>query len=95
MECLSRGDLLRAYKVASFTEDTIRYFIAEMVCGLQFLHSKGIIHRDLKPENILLGDDGHIKIADFGLAKMGVTQFNRTKECKGTPGYQAPEVRYL
>ncbi|XP_077323213.1 uncharacterized protein LOC143956920 [Lithobates pipiens] len=77
---------------APFPGGTIRYFIAEMICGLQFLHSRTIIHRDLKPGNILLDDSGHIKIADFGLAGVGVTEFRRIRGQTGTPGYLAPEV---
>lgn len=73
----------------------ISYFIAEMICGLQFLHSKEIVHRDIKPENILLDDAGHIKIADFGLSVAGVTESKRTEGRAGTRMYMAPEVRYI
>jgi serine/threonine protein kinase len=44
-------------------------YVAEIVLGLEYLHSKGIIHRDLKPENILIDSSGHLKIIDFGLSK--------------------------
>lgn len=50
--------------------ETCRFFIAEIVLALEFLHSNNISHRDLKPENILLDEKYHIKICDFGEAKV-------------------------
>lgn len=47
----------------------IRQMSKEIVLGVDFLHSHRIVHRDLKPQNLLVTSDGHIKIADFGLAK--------------------------
>lgn len=52
-----------------FTEQEIVFYASEIILAIEYLHSKRIIYRDLKPENILLGQDGHIKLADFGLAK--------------------------
>jgi serine/threonine protein kinase len=53
------------------------------------LHSKEIVYRDLKPENIMIGDDGYLKMIDFGFAKI-VTK--RTFTICGTPEYIAPEI---
>ena len=52
-----------------FTESEVRFFAAEIILALEYLHSKKILYRDLKPENVLISRDGHIKLADFGLSK--------------------------
>eukprot|EP00079_Xenopus_tropicalis_P034228 XP_017947999.1 PREDICTED: protein kinase C delta type-like [Xenopus tropicalis] len=72
-----------------------RFYTAEMVIALQFLHSNGIIHRDLKPENILVDNDGHIKICDFGLAAEEMFAGKEISGLGGTPGYRAPEILSL
>lgn len=53
-----------------FSENDTKFYIAEVLLGLQTLHSNNFIHRDLKPENLLLDLKGHIHFADFGLTKM-------------------------
>uniref|UniRef100_A0A4W4DQX4 3-phosphoinositide-dependent protein kinase 1 n=1 Tax=Electrophorus electricus TaxID=8005 RepID=A0A4W4DQX4_ELEEL len=64
------GELLRYIrKIGSFDEACTRFYSAEIVCALEYLHSVGVIHRDLKPENILLNEEMHIQITDFGTAK--------------------------
>jgi serine/threonine protein kinase len=50
-------------------EKISKFLIAELILGIKCLHQKGILFRDLKPENILVDIDGHIRLADFGLAK--------------------------
>ncbi|KAM4038428.1 protein kinase C delta type-like [Anomaloglossus baeobatrachus] len=69
-----------------------RFYAAELVCGIQHLHSKGVIHRDLKPSNILVAATGHIKIADFGLALLNIYGDRTATEYAGTPGFIAPEM---
>jgi serine/threonine protein kinase len=45
--------------------DLVRYYAAEIISALEFLHTKKIIHRDLKPENILVSDDWHLKLVSY------------------------------
>ena len=56
-------------KVKKMTEEQAKFYFLEILIGLDYLHEKKIIYRDLKPENLMIAIDGHIKIADFGLAK--------------------------
>ena len=60
--------------------------------AIEHLHELNIIYRDLKPENILISQDNHIKLADFGLAKEGVTDYQSTKSFVGSPAYLSPEM---
>uniref|UniRef100_A0A3P8VM56 Ribosomal protein S6 kinase related b n=2 Tax=Cynoglossus semilaevis TaxID=244447 RepID=A0A3P8VM56_CYNSE len=77
--------------IGQFTEDTVRVFAAELGCGLDFLHNLGVIHRDVKMENILLTDNGHLRLADFGLSRR-LERGGRAFTICGTIQYMAPEV---
>jgi serine/threonine protein kinase len=93
MEYCSGGDLFtHLRRERSFTELRAKFYAAELLIGLHYLHQRSIIYRDLKPENILLNSDGHLKISDFGLSKTSMTKGERTYTCCGTPEYVAPEV---
>ncbi|TYI82261.1 hypothetical protein E1A91_D05G210300v1 [Gossypium mustelinum] len=82
MEYLNGGDLYSLLrKVGCLDEDVARTYIAELVLALEYLHSVGIVHRDLKPDNILIAHDGHIKLTDFGLSKIGL--INNTIDLSG------------
>ncbi|KAL6902868.1 kinase-like domain-containing protein [Trichoderma evansii] len=86
---------LRKYR--RFDEQVARFYAAEIVLVLEYLHEKqgGVAYRDLKPENLLLDKDGHIKLADFGFAKRLGYKDDRPVETYtlcGTPEYLAPEV---
>jgi len=73
MEYLPGGDLSSLLEgLTYFEEPMVRAYIAEVVIVVEYLHSIGIVHRDLKPSNILIKADGHIKLTDFGLSKIGV-----------------------
>ncbi|CAJ0964296.1 unnamed protein product [Ranitomeya imitator] len=65
---------------------------AEVVCGLQFLHTTGIIYQDLKPNNILRTGDGHTKMTDFGLSLYEFVERFDARNFRGTTGYGAPEM---
>ncbi|KAK6245388.1 hypothetical protein SCA6_008478 [Theobroma cacao] len=82
MEYLNGGDLYSLLrKVGCLEEEVARTYIAELVLALEYLHSLGIVHRDLKPDNILIAHDGHIKLTDFGLSKIGL--INNTIDLSG------------
>ncbi|CAF1921520.1 unnamed protein product [Brassica napus] len=73
MEYLNGGDLFSLLRnLGCLDEDMARIYIAEVVLALEYLHSVNIIHRDLKPDNLLINQDGHIKLTDFGLSKVGL-----------------------
>ncbi|GCC27509.1 hypothetical protein chiPu_0005933 [Chiloscyllium punctatum] len=75
-----------------FTEEDVKFYLAELALALDHLHSLGIIYRDLKPENILLDEQGHIKLTDFGLSKESIDHEKKAYSFCGTVEYMAPEV---
>ncbi|KZV27142.1 hypothetical protein F511_31104 [Dorcoceras hygrometricum] len=73
MEYLNGGDLYSLLRnLGCLDEDVARIYIAEVVLALEYLHSLRVVHRDLKPDNLLIAHDGHIKLTDFGLSKVGL-----------------------
>ncbi|KAJ0489321.1 putative protein kinase AGC-PDK1 family [Helianthus annuus] len=103
LESCEGGELFDQIKrKGRLTDDETRFYAAEIVDALEYIHKLGLIHRDIKPENLLLTLDGHIKIADFGSVKpMQDSQItvlphaaSDDKACTfvGTAAYVPPEV---
>jgi len=65
VDLMTGGDLRFHVSRKAFTEDAVRFWMAELGCALRYIHSQGIVHRDLKPDNVLLDGDGHVHLADF------------------------------
>jgi len=96
------GDLaMHIAKNAVFKENEAQFYIAELILAIEYLHSLNIVYRDLKPENLLignnfllitLGDDGHLRLSDFGLAKQILKQGSQSKSFCGSLYYLSPEM---
>lgn len=91
MDFVQGGELffyLRKY--TKFPTEVVKFYAAELVLALDYLHQKSTIYRDLKPENVLLDKTGHIKLTDLGFARhlQGAMAFTLC----GTPEYMAPEI---
>jgi serine/threonine protein kinase len=92
MEYVSGGDLMLHIQRQHFSYERARFYAAEVLLALEYLHKNNIVYRDLKLDNILLTLDGHIKLADYGLCKQNMTYDTRTGTFCGTPEFMAPEV---
>jgi serine/threonine protein kinase len=65
VDLMNGGDLRFHISRKTFTEEAVRFWIAELGCALRYIHKQGIVHRDVKPDNVLLDSDGHVHLADF------------------------------
>lgn len=91
MEYLNGGDCAALVKVlGGLSEDWAKKYMAEVVLGIEHLHSRGIVHRDLKPDNLLIDQKGHLKLTDFGLSRMGL--IGRQKRALKSPNQSTPDL---
>lgn len=93
LDYLNGGELFfHLSNVDRFDEDRARFYAAEIILALGFLHSQKVVYRDLKPENLLLDMSGHCCLTDFGLVKEDLKYDDRTYTFCGSPEYLAPEI---
>ncbi|KAA0701839.1 Calcium/calmodulin-dependent protein kinase kinase 1 [Triplophysa tibetana] len=91
-ELVPKGPIMEIPTDTPLTEDMARFYFRDVILGIEYLHYQKIIHRDIKPSNLLLGDDGHIKIADFGVSNEFEGHDALLSNSAGTPAFMAPET---
>ena len=84
--------LIEKLKYYKMTEEQAKFYAAEIVLALEYLHSNNIVYRDLKLENVLITYDGHIVLSDLGMSRYMNETDPLTKSYVGTPEYMAPEI---
>ncbi|KAF8960326.1 AGC/PDK1 protein kinase [Flammula alnicola] len=94
LDLATNGDLkVLVQKLGSISLNCARYYTAQLVDAVQYLHESGVAHRDIKPENILLDNEMRIMLADFGCAYIGSDmETPRTNTFVGTAAYISPEL---
>ena len=92
MPFIKGGDLYKLLLMEKkFDEETVRFFITQIILALGKLHESNVMHRDMKLENVMLCENGYIKLIDYGLAKQAQSDDLSTTKA-GTPEYFAPEM---
>lgn len=96
LEYVSGTDLEQVIARSSLSIHQATDILKQVAAGLSYAHKAGIAHCDLKPANVLLAGDGRVVVTDFGFANLlNCPNSQLDKSIGGTPGYMAPEVRYL
>ncbi|KAI1323921.1 kinase-like protein [Xylariaceae sp. FL0255] len=91
VDLMSGGDLRFHISRKTFTEEAVRFWIAELGCALKYVHEQRIVHRDVKPDNVLLDAGGHVHLTDFNVAS-DIQRGKMLTSKSGTLAYLAPEV---
>ncbi|XP_024132272.1 calcium/calmodulin-dependent protein kinase kinase 1b isoform X1 [Oryzias melastigma] len=91
-ELMTKGPVIEIPADEPLKEGQARFYFRDLVLGIEYLHYHKIIHRDIKPSNLLLGDDGHVKIADFGVSNEFEGTDDLLSTTAGTPAFMAPET---
>jgi serine/threonine-protein kinase len=92
MELIHGRDLSEYFdEDARFSLGDIVRLMGELLDALGYAHAHGVVHRDIKPSNIVLLEDGHIKVTDFGIARLESSTLTQAGTLLGTPGYMSPE----
>ncbi|MBN3296102.1 KKCC2 kinase, partial [Amia calva] len=91
-ELVKQGAVMEVPADKHLTEDQARFYFQDLLRGIEYLHYQKIIHRDIKPSNLLVGEDGHIKIADFGVSNKFEGSDALLTSTVGTPAFLAPET---
>uniref|UniRef100_A0A3Q2P432 calcium/calmodulin-dependent protein kinase n=2 Tax=Fundulus heteroclitus TaxID=8078 RepID=A0A3Q2P432_FUNHE len=91
-ELMRKGPVMEVPTDTPFSEEQSRLYFRDIILGIEYLHYQKIIHRDIKPSNLLLGDDGHVKIADFGVSNQFEGNDALLSSTAGTPAFMAPET---
>jgi eukaryotic-like serine/threonine-protein kinase len=88
-----KGRELRDFleKGERFALPEVARIMGEILDALDHAHAQGVVHRDMKPANLIVLDNGHIKIADFGIAHLEKSELTQTGAVMGTPSYMSPE----
>lgn len=101
LEYMKKGDLINILKKRDSSNEgdfqplsdlEVWQIFRQLIAGIRYLHFQNIVHGDIKPQNLLLGDDGIVKIADFGISQMLSGSDEQLHDAGGTPAFMAPEL---